>query len=193
MNDPEFLQESQYVLECMTGNPVFPTPVPTLEDLAIAINDYSEKLVVAAGKDQVMIAEKTQSRLFLEGLMGKLGLYVMFTAMGDEAAIKGSGFPTVKERTSRYITNPGNVTITNGVTSGQLESRVKSQKAVRSYQHQITDSEPTETTVWDVRSVSTCRYVFNGLTPGKRYWIRVAVVGPGDQIAYSPVASKYAQ
>ena len=191
--DSDFLQLSQYVVECMTGNPAFTTPVPTLEAMADAISDYSEKLTAAGGKDQVAAAEKTQSRLFLETMMGKLGLYVMFTAMGDEAALKSSGFPTVKERTSRQITNPGNVTLSNGVTSGQIQSKVKSQKTARSYLHQITDSEPTEDTVWDTRSVSTCKYVFSGLIPGKRYWIKVAVVGPGDQIAYSPVASMYAQ
>lgn len=191
--DAAFLQSSQYVLECMTDNPAFTTPVPALEVMSQAIDDYSQKLTAAAGKDLVAIAEKNQRRLYLEELMGKLGLYVMFTAMGDDAALSSSGFTMVKGRTSRYITNPGNVTVGNGVSSGQIESRVKSQKAARSYLHQITDSEPTENTVWDIRSVSTCRYVFSGLVPGKRYWIRVAVVGPGDQVAYSSIASMYAQ
>jgi hypothetical protein len=193
LTDMAFLKLCQYVVECMTGNTAFPTPVPTLEAVTDAINDYSEKLIASAGKDLVMVAEKNQSRLFLESMMAKLGLYVMFTAMGDEAALKSSGFPVVKERTTRYITNTGNVTLTNGVTSGQMQSRVKSQKAARSYQHQITDSEPADNTVWDIRTVSTCKYVFSGLTPGKRYWVRVAVVGSADQIAYSPVASMYAQ
>lgn len=193
MIDLSFLQQCQYVVECMTDNPVFITPVPSLTVMAEAIGIYSEKLIAAAGKDQVMVAEKNQSRLELEEMMGKLGLYVMFTAMGDEAALVSSGFPQVKGRTPRYITNPGNVTLLNGITTGQIESRVKSQKAVRSYLHQITDSEPTENTVWDIRTVSTCRYVFSGLVAGKRYWVKVAVVGPGEQIAYSSVGSMYAQ
>ena len=77
--------------------------------------------------------------------------------------------------------------------AAQLESRVKTQKAAQAYLHQITDSEPTENTVWDIRTASTSKYVFGGLVPGKRYWVRVAVSGPGNQLAYSNVSSMYAQ
>jgi hypothetical protein len=177
----------------MTGNPACPNPVPTLEEVTEAVTLYSKSLTAAAGKDQVMVAEKNQRRQELEELLGKLGLYVMFAAMGDTAALTSSGFTLVKDREPRYIVNPGNVTLLNGVSSGQLESRVKTQSAARSYLHQITDSEPAENTVWDIRTASTSKYVFSDLQPGKKYWIRVAVSGAGDQVAYSSIGSMYVQ
>lgn len=191
--DTDFLQRSQYIHGCMSGNPFFPTPTPTLPNLSEAIAIYSQSLTDAAGKGEVLVAQKDQNRQILEEMLGELGLYVMLTALGNVAALISSGFTLVKERGPRYIVNPGNVTLVNGVTSGQIESRVKNQRAARSYLHQITDSEPIENTVWDSRTVSTCKYMFNGLLPGKRYWIRVAVVGPGNQVAYSSVSSMYAQ
>lgn len=164
-----------------------------MELVTEAVTQYGQSLTAAAGRDQVAVAQKNQRRRELEDIMGKLGLYVMFTAMGESAALTSSGFPQVKPAEPRYIVNPGNVTLTNGVSGGQIECRVKHQKAARSYLHQIIDSEPTESTVWDIRTSSSSRYLFSGLIPGKKYWIRVAVVGPGDQVAYSPVASMYAQ
>jgi hypothetical protein len=192
-SDPAFLQRTQYITDCMTGNVFFPDPVPTMELVTEAVTQYGQSLTAAAGRDQVAVAQKNQRRRELEDIMGKLGLYVMFTAMGESAALTSSGFPQVKPAEPRYIVNPGNVTLTNGVSGGQIECRVKHQKAARSYLHQIIDSEPTESTVWDTRTSSSSRYLFSGLIPGKKYWIRVAVVGPGDQVAYSPVASMYAQ
>ena len=192
-SDADFQNKAEYILACMTGNASFAEPIPTLAEIKEAVISYSSSLTAASGKDRILVAEKNKCRQQLELLLGKLGLYVMYVAMGDTAILASSGYSLVKEREPQYITNPGNVTLTNGVTTGQLKSRVKNVKAARNYLHQISDSEPADNTVWDIRTASRSKFVFKDLQPGKKYWVRVGVTGPGEQIAYSTIASKFVQ
>ena len=191
-NDGEFENKAQYILACMTGNPAFTEPIPTLEDITTALAKYSTDLVAALGKDRIAVAEKNKSRKRLELLLGQLGLFVMFKATGDEAVLASSGYPMVKEREPRYITNPGNVTLANGVTSGEMVASVKKVKGAIGYLYDLATTEPAEDTVWTTTSCSKSRFVFKTLIPGKKYWVRVAATATGNQIAYSPVASQFA-
>ena len=77
--------------------------------------------------------------------------------------------------------------------SFDLASKVFAVKGCKLYLHQISDSEPSDNTVWDIRTCSRSRYTFKGLVPGKKYWVRVAATASGEQIAYSTVASQYVQ
>lgn len=193
LTDANLLSKAEHILQSMTGNPDFPSPVPTLADVQTAVTKYSADLVLAQGLGKVNIANKNQSRMELEKLLAQLGMFVMFVANGDEAMLVGSGFTLAKTPEPGYITNPGNVSLTNGNTSGVLVSAVKGQRAVKSYLHQITGDPPTEATVWTSNATSRSRFVFTNLQPGKQYWIRVAAVASNDQIAFSPVASQFAQ
>ena len=191
--DSAFETKAEHILASMTGNPVFTDPIPTLVDVQAAVTAYSPQLVGAAGLGRTAVAEKNKSRKILELLLSQLGMYVMYIANGDAAVLTSSGFTVIKEPESNFITNPGNVTLGNGVTSGQLEASVKAVKGARSYLHQITDVQPAEDTVWKSTPSSRSKYVFNNLVPGKQYWIRVAATASGEQVAYSPVASQFAQ
>jgi hypothetical protein len=192
-SDSRFLKKTNYVYASMTGNAFFPAPVPPLIDFKVANEAFATSLVAASCGDHSSVAAKKERRAELEALYVKLGLYVMYTAAGNVAILVSSGFTLAKNREPIYIQNPGNVTLTNGVTSGELLSKVNKVKGGKTYLHQISDSEPTEHTVWDTRTCSRSRYTFKGLLPGKRYWVRVAATASGEQIAYSTVASQYVQ
>lgn len=191
--DSDLETKSEHILTSMTGNPAFADPIPTLVELQNAVTTYSLNLVTAAGLGKVAVAEKNKSRRILELLLTQLGMYVMYIANGDAAILTSSGFSLTKLPEPNYITNPGNVKLTNGVTSGQLESMVKAQKAARTYLHQIADEMPTDTTVWQSKASSRSSYVFNNLVPGKQYWVRVAATASGEQVAYSTVATQFVQ
>ncbi|MDE3184754.1 MAG: fibronectin type III domain-containing protein [Bacteroidota bacterium] len=190
-SDADFLNKARYVLESMTDKPAFPNPVPPLSAFASAIDAYSTSLLGAAGGTHALVAVKNENRAALETLYVQLGMYVMYIAAGNTAVLASSGFTLAKEREPVYITNPGNVTLVNGVTSGELESSVANVKGSKLYLHQISDSEPAENTVWDTRTCSRSKYTFKGLTPGKKYWVRIAATASGEQIAYSTVGSQY--
>lgn len=192
-SDADFLNKAEHILQSMAGNPAFPDPIPTLAELGTAVTKYSNDLVAAAGLGRNNVAEKNQSRTQLELLLGQLGMFVMFVGNGNLAILTSSGYTLTKEPEPNYITNPGNVTLLNGVTSGEMVSMVKTVKAAKSYLHQITDQQPAETTVWTSTPSSRSKFVFKNLEPGKKYWVRVAAIASGEQLAYSTVSSQFAQ
>ena len=126
-------------------------------------------------------------------MLRQLGLSVMAQANGDEKTLVTSGFTLTKTREPRYITNPGNVVLSNGITSGTMVSTVKAVKGGKSYVHEIATTLPVDDTVWTTNTSSTSSFVFSNLTPGKQYWVRVAVIGARHQKAYSTVSTWYAQ
>ena len=191
--DSGFEQKAQHILASMTSNPFFPTPVPPLGDVEDAIADYSADLLAAATLDRTAVAKKNGSRQVLRVLLRQLGMYVMYIANGDVAILTSSGYTLSRQPELNYITNPGNVTLSNGVTSGQLQAAVKTVRGAKGYQYQIAEEEPTAETNWVSTSSSRSRFTFTNLLPGKRYWVRVAATGAGEQIAYSPVASQFVQ
>lgn len=191
--DADFENKVALIISSMTGNLHFPSPIPTLADVQAALTKYSADLVAAATLDRVAVAAKNKSREQLELLVAQLGMYVMYIANGDAAILTSSGYTLSKQPEPRYITNPGNVELGNGITSGELVAKVVAVAGARSYTYQITTEEPTPATVWDSNNSTRSKFTFQNLVPGKRYWIRVAVTGRDEQVAYSPVASQYAQ
>lgn len=189
--DADFLTKAHYVLASMTGNPSFPDPVPPLTELAGAIEAFSTALVGAKAGNHAMVATKNERRAVLDGIFVQLGMYVMYVANGNNETLVSSGYTLSKQPEPVYITNPGNVTLKNGVTSGEMESIVGTVKGSKLYLHQISDSEPSANTVWDSRTCSRSKYTFKALVPGQKYWVRVAATAAGDQIAFSTVASQY--
>ncbi len=192
-SDADFETKAEYIVSCMTGNPAFTSPIPTLADVQTALTKYSADLVAAAGRGLVAVAEKNKSRNALELLLTQLGMYVMYIANGDEAILTSSGYTLVKMPTSLQLGNLGQVEVTNGQTSGVLETSVKSQKGIRSFSHEYTDSPPTEDTKWLSTPSSRANFAFTNLLPGKQYWFRVGAVGARNQVVYSSVASQFAQ
>jgi len=191
--DADLSDESTYILSCIKDNTNFQTPVPSVIDLQAAITAYNTALEAAAGLDRQKVAEKNQARKTLLALLTQLGLYVMFMANGDEFILKSSGFPMGKTPEPGKLPNPGTVTLSNGVTSGQLVSSVKRTAYARVYSHEITDQYPGEQGNWTSTHATTAKYVYNGLTPGKQYWVRVAAIGTGGQVTYSPVSTIFVQ
>jgi hypothetical protein len=191
--DGDFETKAEYIHSSMTGNAAFTDPIPTLAEVQAAITQYSAFLVAAATLGRTAVADKNKSRKQLELLLGQLGMYVMYIANGDAAILTSSGFTLSKAREVRYITNPGNVVLTNGITSGVLTATVKAVAGATGYLYEISSTAPDDAPAWESTSSTRAKFTFKNLQPGKRYWIRVAATGSGEQIAFSPVASQFAQ
>lgn len=191
--DSDLETKAEMILQNMTGNPAFANPIPTLAELQTATENYSVALVKAANLGRTDVAEKNKLRTQLELLLGQLGMYVMYIANGDAAILTSSGYSLTKTPEPQYITNPGNVMLSNGITSGELTSTVKGVKGARTYLHQITADPLTADSVWESTAGSRSSFTFQNLQAGKKYWVRVAAVGSGHQIAYSPNSSQFVQ
>ena len=191
--DSHMLTKASQVLQDMTGNPHFPTPVPPLADLQAAVTAYSVALVNATDRGRLFVAEKNAARKALETLLAELGMYVMYVAKGDDVVLTSSGFDLVKPREHSSITNPGPVILTNGESSGELTSRVDGQAGAKGYSHEYTPYPVTEQSQWASTRSSRCKATFTNLQPGRNYAVRVGVWGSNEQMAYSKVVTAYVQ
>ena len=193
LRDSVFENKAKHILESMTDNPNFPDPIPTLVQLQTAITNYSNALVAAAELGKNNVANKNKYRSELELLLFQLGMFVMFVANGNVTILISSGYTLSKEPEPQHLENPGMVMLENGISTGQLVATIKKPAGARSFAHEICDEQPTPATVWNSTPTSRSSFVFNGLLPGKQYWVRVAVTGSAGQIAYSTVSTQFAQ
>lgn len=191
--DSELETKASFILQSMTGNPNFTTPLPTLPDLQLSLTSYSTALVNAKDRSSLNVAEKNQARYILEAQMGQLGLYVMNVANGDDVILTSSGYTPAKMREPVIIPNPGQVTLSNGKSSGELNSAVKAVPGAKSYSHQITPDPITPASIWKNVISSRSKNTFKGLLPGKQYWVRVEAVGAQNQTSLSPASSIFVQ
>ena len=191
--DADLLKKSNHIFSSVGGNPtVFVSPLPWLPNLGDATATYATNLTAAADLGRVNISNKNQSRKVLIDALVQLSRYVTLIAAGDENILVLSGYTLAKEPQPRHLDNPGTVTLSNGNTSGTLISLVKRGNAT-SYSHEIADTLPTDSTVWEKFATGSCQFTFTNLVPGKQYWVRVAAIGYRNQVAYSAVATQFVQ
>ena len=193
LNDAKLELKARDIVAAMTGNASFPTPDPKINEVGTALDKFATDRVAAAAGSRNAVAARNTSRKVLMQLLTQLGVYVMSIAKGDVDMLVSSGFSLTKKPEPRHIANPGNVTISNGLSGGQLVASVKAVKGSSGYQYEISDVVPVENTVWVSTIASTSKYTFKNLRPGKQYWIRVAATGARQQLQYSEVVSKFAQ
>jgi hypothetical protein len=192
-SDADFETKAEHIVASITGNPAFPNPTPSLEDVQAAVTAYSTALVAAADLGRKNIAAKNKARQQVEALLKPLGNYVMCMANGDYETLVTSGFSLTKGYTPRHLGATGNVTIANGNTSGAMVASVKTVSGASSYKHDITEQAPAENTVWESTVTTRSKFTYHNLTPGKQYWVRVAAIGTDGQVSYSPVSTQFAQ
>ena len=175
----------EFIIASVTGNAFFPTPTPKLSELQAVLDSYTTALSEAASRDRNKVALKNQLRKQLNAMLNQLGTYVNMIADGDVTMIISSGFPLSKLPQPRYISAPQNLTVKQGQNPGTLVSKINADAAAKSYIHMITLAPLTEDSVWTSVTTSRSQYEFSNLQPGKEYFVKVAITGTKDQIAYS--------
>ncbi len=192
-SDANLETKAQHIVASLTGNAAYPTPTPKLSDLEAALTAYTNAKIAAEALGRVNVAEKNKARTALQLVLTAMGRYVIFTANGDITTLISSGYTLFKEPEPQHLPAVGNVTLSNGITAGELIASVKRPKGAKNYLHQISAVLPTDNTVWTSNPSSRSRYTFTNLQPGKQYWVRVAASGSNQQLAYSAVATQFAQ
>jgi hypothetical protein len=188
--DAAFEAKTQTIVEHMTGNTNFPTPVPAITVVADASDAYTSALITASTGNRADIAAKNQQRADLEELLRLLASYINFTADGDRSKLLTTGYDVSKEKTPVVITKPENITVTNGMNAGDLVVSVKAVKGAISYVHEYANEADFAVGKWQSVTASQRKYIFTELESGKKYYCRVAAVGPRDQVVYSDPMSR---
>ncbi len=181
------------IIAAMTGNPNFPHPDPDLSVVQADLDKYSTDRVASSTGNHAAVVAKNSSRKALQVLLAQLGMWIMSVAKGNADMLATTGYTLSKKPEPRHIKAAGNVSISNGLSSGQLVASIAALNGALGYQFEITDATPGDKSVWVSNVASTSKYTFKNLVPGRQYWIRVAVTGARQQVQYSNVGSKFAQ
>ena len=191
--DSGFYQKSQHIIQCMTGNPNFVNPSPTIADITAKAAKYGDALAKVIDGTKQDTAIKNQVRAELEIMLHDLGLYVQLNGKNDEAIILSSGFDIASTPAPiGVLAKPEGFTVETGKSKGCIDLWLDAINGARSYQFEYTDAPVTATSVWHVVTATAAFVTITGLLSGKEYSFRVTGVGSDPTRVYSDVIDKVA-
>lgn len=97
MRDDELARQTATIIQAMTDNANFETPVPALADVQTVLDDYLIKLATATkrgGAEETAL--KNEAKAALTDVLKKLAFYVNSNTGGLLSVLKSSGFPTTE-------------------------------------------------------------------------------------------------
>lgn len=192
-SDSDFQTKSESIYSCMLGNSNFPAPTPDLPSVLSLITSYGDALTAAQNKNKNAVAVKNEARTTLTVALIQLANSVMTTANGDKTMLISSGFDLAKEGETTPLEKPEGIVLTDGVNAGELTVKIPAVKGANSYGPQYTSDPLTADSQWTQFMTTTSKYTFKNLTSAKKYWCRVAAIGPFNQVVYSDAVCRVVQ
>ena len=190
--DSKLLEKANFVHQSMSGNTNFPTPNPSMTELAAAITQFNDAVMAAGNGDRMQVALKNEKRNNLVNILHLSGYYVLYTSAGDRTKAQTSGFTLAKEPTGIAITKPANLKVQYSDQSGELLVSVKKVTGAAAYMHQYSSDPLLKEESWKSMTSTAAKCIIPGLTPGLTYYLRVAAIGAKDQLKFSDIVSKMA-
>lgn len=192
LRDDDLDTKSLVIINSLTGNTNFPTPQPSLAEIAASRNAYINALSAneTGGKQQTLV--KNEARKDLEAKLRLLGLYVQANCNNNEVIAQGSGFDIQKSRAPiGILERPSNFKVENGPASGTLIASSDKVDGAKSYVYQITTAPVSNTSIWQTEFASTKTHMFVGLTPGTQYAVKMAGIGVEPMLIYSDILMRF--
>jgi hypothetical protein len=178
---------NSYVTQ-MTGNPLFPAPSPTLATVTAQTNNLIASHTVALTRAKGSAAQMHTDRKVLENSLKGLAAYVEgianLTPPNAVKIINEAGMQTKK----KAVKAPKVFTVKQGPVAGVVLVNSKAAKR-SSYIYQYTTDQTMANSWVDGYKNNKVKGTITGLTPGTRYYFRVASVGTTGESSWSPVIS----
>jgi hypothetical protein len=189
-SDKEFSVDVGTIIVCMTNNPNYKDPSPTLPVVTAGWNGYNSALNAAADGGSSLIAAKNESRAALGNIIRNLAAYVQANCQNSLSILLSSGFRNQKTERQPIgpLVGPDYVTLSLGINSGELVASVAPVFGVSIYNWQIVAANAPTVVLQTIQSTKT-NVMFTGLTPGVAYIVSVNAVGtagPTDFIQSNP-------
>ena len=178
----------------LTGNPNFPSPTPSLAQLSAmadaleaAFNDAQAARQIA----RVKTSAQDETSVAADRLYNQLSNYVDSTSAGDASKITSAGF-SVRAGNAPLgrLPQPVGVEAHPGGHEGTIDLSWRGIRGARSYTVEKAADAEGELTWQPAANVTKPRASVNTMTPGKKYWFRVAPVGAAGQGPWSDVVGK---
>ncbi len=191
LTDANLDVRANQIYAAMNSNPNFETPSPTMGAFEDAIEAFATALNDSRDGDRLQVAIKNQKRDELIDTLHLLADYVLFIAAGDSVVALSSGFSIGKTAATKPpITKPENLQLVQGENSGELVTKVARVKGAIAYLHQYATDAMIAQNNWENIYCSRTKCMIVDLLPGTKYNVRVAAIGPREQLVYSDVMSR---
>ncbi len=187
--DTELETKARFIVESMSDNPHFTTPVPSLAEITNSINAYTGALRDAEAGGKALIAKKNEERALLIALLEKLSLYVEAYSNNNEVILLSSGFSLAKTRsTIGSLPKPHNFSV-SPTTAGVVVLKLETIYGADSYQYEYRLANVEST--WSIETFTKASLKLKGLQSGQKYEFRVAGIGAHPDRVYSDTISTF--
>jgi hypothetical protein len=169
----------QSILTAITNNVYFTNPYPALTILQTAVTNLVNAVAAQHAGDKASTAAVTAAKRELYRVLKMLAAFVEYESNTDEAKALSSGFSLVAVAQASINA----FAAVQGLQSGSAD--VSSPGGGSSYIWQYT-TDPIGSAIWlGAATTSQASFTIHGLTPGTKYWFRVALISPAGQQPWS--------
>lgn len=180
LSDNELKLHGQHIHNSLLGNIHFSNPSPTLAQLQSVISNLNNAINNQRPGDKASTSAVQAVMSELKRYLKALAAYVQFTANNDVTIALTSGF-SLKQS---YVRTAQSFNAKQGNLSGTVKLETQAGNRVA----YIWEMSPDPIDVWQIVDITVnSKIVIKDLTPGKKYWFRVAIVNKKGQQPYSEV------
>ena len=188
--DPQLITDASGIVQSLTNNTIYPTPMPTLAAVSEALAAFAHALAAAAEGGVSLTLAKNDAREVLTGLLRELSSYVQLTCKGDMTKLLTSGFPVQKPvRTPIGPLPPPTVTVKLGTRSGDLAAKAVPMAGAAIYNWRVTTATSPAAPVLTAQTTAASN-TFSGLTPGLVYQVTANAVSSAGISDWSDPATQ---
>jgi hypothetical protein len=185
----ELAGKAGYVVEMMTGNAHFATPVPALADITAAQQTLVQAIEEARSFSRPSIVAKKVAAEAVRELLSDLAAYVNITAQDLNAAVS-SGFEQAKEPAPIEVTAPERLITRTSAVFGGIDLHWSRVSGARMYNMYITAGEVTDASEWKLAGATTrTRFTVKQLKRSAYFSFMVTAVGARNESAGSPTST----
>ncbi len=176
-------EKAREIISRLEGNPMFPTPVPSLDEI-IELVDIMElkkrELELVREKTHLKTCEVKQAESELDKKLWQLAIYIENSAKGNTEIIKSAGLDVRAD--PKPLGVPGRVTITSVRETGSPGARV--------YNVELSGKTNLRWQMYD--ATTRTRTTIEHLKSGTQYWFRVQAVGSAGKGEFSEAVVRFA-
>ena len=185
----QLVGKAGYVVDEMTGNAEFATPIPSLAAVTAAQQTLVQAIEDAKSFSRSSIVAKNAAAEALRVLLSDLAAYVNITAEDLNAAVS-SGFEQAKAPSPIKVIAPESLTARTSDTFGAADLHWTRVDGSRMYKVYITEGEVNDASEWNaVADTTRSRFTVTGLKRSAYYSFMVTAVGAHNESAGSPTAT----
>ena len=182
------VMKGRYCITCMTDNPDFPEPVPSLAQVAEACDalDVSSRIYDFT-HSRVELIIRNEARERLRQLVIGLAAYVQSVSNGEHCIATSAGFEAKRKRSASVPTPaPGDLRTVWTPYPGRIDLRWDGVKGRHIYEVWYTEGDPRDPNSWQLLTkTSKNHYSATGLKSFVFYSFRVLALGA---LGHSPLS-----